>query len=156
MFYLPFWKVVYSERKEFAPFGSKFFSFRVDPICEGAWCAVEQTESHKRCLSCKQEKCLTALWTIFQKVTKSKPWDHTQSLMPAQPDRAILNDRFLKNLFKNVKNLQTQTLVRQIWAFIFHICTKHKARSRAFSKDNFDIFVSKQILCVLTGTALMR
>ena len=31
----PFWKVVYSKRKEFAPMGSKVFPFRVDPISEG-------------------------------------------------------------------------------------------------------------------------
>ena len=30
-----FWKGVYSKRKEFAPCGSKFFPFRVDPISEG-------------------------------------------------------------------------------------------------------------------------
>ena len=29
---VPFRKGVYSKRKEFAPFGSKFFSFRVDPF----------------------------------------------------------------------------------------------------------------------------
>ena len=28
----PFWKGVYSKRKEFAPKGSKFFPFRVDPF----------------------------------------------------------------------------------------------------------------------------
>ena len=31
---LPFWKVFYSKRKEFAPLGSQFFSYRVDPISE--------------------------------------------------------------------------------------------------------------------------
>ena len=31
----PFWKGVYSKRKEFAPHGSKFFPFRVDPFSEG-------------------------------------------------------------------------------------------------------------------------
>ena len=30
----PFWKRVYSKRKEFAPQGSKFFPFRVDAISE--------------------------------------------------------------------------------------------------------------------------
>ena len=30
-------KGVYSKRKEFAPFGSKFFPFRVDPFLEGSW-----------------------------------------------------------------------------------------------------------------------
>ena len=31
----PFIKGVYSKRKEFAPRGSKFFPFRVDPFLEG-------------------------------------------------------------------------------------------------------------------------
>ena len=31
----PFWKGVYSLRKEFAPSGSKFFPYRVDPFTEG-------------------------------------------------------------------------------------------------------------------------
>ena len=33
--YTPFWKGVYSKRKEFAPKGSKFFPFRVEPFSEG-------------------------------------------------------------------------------------------------------------------------
>ena len=40
----PFWKSVYSKRKEFAPHGSKFFPSRIDPISEGAWCAGKQTQ----------------------------------------------------------------------------------------------------------------
>ena len=32
---IPFWKRVYSKRKEFAPKGSKFFSFKVDSFPEG-------------------------------------------------------------------------------------------------------------------------
>ena len=32
----PFWKRVCSKRKEFAPKGSKFFPFRVDPFSEGS------------------------------------------------------------------------------------------------------------------------
>ena len=32
---IPFWNRVYSKRKEFAPFGSKFFPLRVDPFSEG-------------------------------------------------------------------------------------------------------------------------
>ena len=32
-------KEIYSKWKEFAPSGSKFFPFRVDPFSEGAWCA---------------------------------------------------------------------------------------------------------------------
>ena len=41
----PFWKGVYSKRKEFAPKGSKFFPFREDIFSEGAWCAGKQTGS---------------------------------------------------------------------------------------------------------------
>ena len=33
--FAPFWKEVYPKRKEFAPPGSKFFPFRVDPFSEG-------------------------------------------------------------------------------------------------------------------------
>ena len=32
---IPYWKAVYSIRKEFAPFGSKLFPYRVDPFSEG-------------------------------------------------------------------------------------------------------------------------
>ena len=31
----PFWKGIYTTKKEFAPFGSKFFPYRVDPFLEG-------------------------------------------------------------------------------------------------------------------------
>ena len=34
--FVPFWKEVYSKKKEFAPFGSKFLLFRVDTFSEGA------------------------------------------------------------------------------------------------------------------------
>ena len=37
--FVPFWKGVYTIRKEFAPSGSKFFPNRVDRFSEGAWCA---------------------------------------------------------------------------------------------------------------------
>ena len=40
----PFWKGVYSKRKEFAPRESKFFSFEVDPFSEDAFGAGKQTE----------------------------------------------------------------------------------------------------------------
>ena len=33
--YIPFWKEVFSKKKEFAPRGNKFFLFRVDPFSEG-------------------------------------------------------------------------------------------------------------------------
>ena len=36
----PFWKGLYSARKEFASLGSKFFPFKVDPISEGN-CLIE-------------------------------------------------------------------------------------------------------------------
>ena len=42
-----------SKMKEFAPHGSKFFPFRVDPFSQGTWCAESQTGSHKNCLPCK-------------------------------------------------------------------------------------------------------
>ena len=46
-------KWVYSKRKEFAPRGSKFFPFCVDPFSEGAWNVEKQTINHKSCLPCK-------------------------------------------------------------------------------------------------------
>ena len=33
--------------KEFAPIGSKFFPFRVDPFSEGEWYTGKQTKSQK-------------------------------------------------------------------------------------------------------------
>ena len=50
----PLRKAVYSKRKEFAPWGSKFFPFIVDPFLEDGWCAVTQTVSYKSCLPCKK------------------------------------------------------------------------------------------------------
>ena len=44
--FIPSLKWVYSKRKEFAPSGSKFFPFRVDPISQGDFCAREQRGSH--------------------------------------------------------------------------------------------------------------
>ena len=46
-FFFPFWKGVYSKRKEFAPKGSKFFPFRVEPFSEGDWTSRMQIGSHK-------------------------------------------------------------------------------------------------------------
>ena len=46
-FWLPHLKRVSSKRKEFAPCGSKFFPYRVDPFSEGDLRAVKQRESHE-------------------------------------------------------------------------------------------------------------
>ena len=43
----PFRKGVYSKRKESAPFGSKFFLFRVDHFSDGDLCTAKQTGSLK-------------------------------------------------------------------------------------------------------------
>ena len=40
------------KRKEFGPFGSTFFTFRVDPFSEGIFSAEMKTGSDKRYLSC--------------------------------------------------------------------------------------------------------
>ena len=40
-------KGVYSIRKEFAPKGSKFFPYRVDPFSEGVLCGGKQTKISK-------------------------------------------------------------------------------------------------------------
>ena len=42
LFLSPFWKGIYSKRKEFAPSGSKFFSFREGPFTEGACSARDK------------------------------------------------------------------------------------------------------------------
>ena len=42
-----FWNGVYSTRKEFAPFGSKFIPCRLDSFSELGWCAGKQTGSRK-------------------------------------------------------------------------------------------------------------
>ena len=47
IFLFPFWNWFYSKRKEFAPVGSKFFPFRVDPFSKGAWCAGKAIEVPK-------------------------------------------------------------------------------------------------------------
>ena len=46
---LPFWKEVYSKRKEFAPFGS-VFSFRKDPFSEGG-CVQESKQEVTKVVS---------------------------------------------------------------------------------------------------------
>ena len=51
--FVPFSKGVYSIRKEFAPTGSKFFPYRIDPFSEGDSCTGKQTGNHKCCLPCK-------------------------------------------------------------------------------------------------------
>ena len=81
--FLPvFWKMVYSKRKEFAPYGSKFFSFTVDPFPEGAWSAGKQTVSHKSCHPCKIWLLKGNVYTWgfcynFQRETTSANGKHT-------------------------------------------------------------------------------
>ena len=43
---LPFWKVVYSKRKELDPNG-KFFPYRAEPFSEGAWLQESKQEVTK-------------------------------------------------------------------------------------------------------------
>ena len=43
----PFWKEVHSKRKEFAPFGSKFFPFGVD-FLGGDWCTGKSNRQLRR------------------------------------------------------------------------------------------------------------
>ena len=57
MFLFPFWKGVYSVRKEFAPKGSEFFPYRVDPYSEVAYCALKQIWSHKNLFSSTNVSC---------------------------------------------------------------------------------------------------
>ena len=72
----PFWSGLYSKRKEFAPFGSKFFSFRVDPFSERDWYAGKQTGCHRSCLprksSTKYTKCSQPVPLREEHVVKHK------------------------------------------------------------------------------------
>ena len=43
----PFCRGTYSKRKEFAPTGSKFFPFRVDPFSEGMQKQFDRVASHE-------------------------------------------------------------------------------------------------------------
>ena len=45
LFLPPFWKVVYSEKKSFAPLWSKIFPFRVNPFLEGDYIHKSKQES---------------------------------------------------------------------------------------------------------------
>ena len=49
--YTPFWKGVYSKRKEFAPKGSKFFPFRVEPFSKGRQNNVDRATSPENVLT---------------------------------------------------------------------------------------------------------
>ena len=60
----PFWKRIYSKRKEIAPLGSNFFPFRVDPFSEGTWCAGKQTGSFKSCLPCKTWQKISQVYQV--------------------------------------------------------------------------------------------
>ena len=52
-------KGIYFKREEFAPHGSKFFSFKVDPFLEEPFCARKHTGSHNvPCIS----RPLEELW----------------------------------------------------------------------------------------------
>ena len=71
LFLPPFWKGVYFNRKEFAPHGSKFFPFRVDPFSDRTWLAEKQTGSHKSCLLCKTEAEIYHVYQIPRKMKRS-------------------------------------------------------------------------------------
>ena len=61
LLFVLFFKGIYSIRKEFAPRGSKFFPYSVDPFSERNWHAVKQTGSLKNCLPWRK-------WQIFYKM----------------------------------------------------------------------------------------
>ena len=55
--FISFLKGLYSERKEFAPLGSKFFPFRIDPFSEGAcMCRKANRKSQKKKKKKKKKK----------------------------------------------------------------------------------------------------
>ena len=60
IFCLPSENGVYSKRKEFAPMGSKFFHFKVDPFLEGVLHTGKQTGSHESFLPCQK------WWKMYQ------------------------------------------------------------------------------------------
>ena len=60
----PSWKWVYSTWKEFAPLGSKFFPFRVDPFSEEHWWTGKPTGSHKNCLHCQKWRKIYQVYSI--------------------------------------------------------------------------------------------
>ena len=62
----PFWKGVYSERKEFAPMGSKFFHFRVNPFSEGRQKQYWQ--------SCLPWNCIDSPWRLFDQCQIGRCW----------------------------------------------------------------------------------
>ena len=94
---LPPWKGAYSQRKEFAPHGSKFFPFRVDPFLKGTWLTGRWTGSQKKsCLPCKNwrktTKCILTLRYFYLYFRENRVW-HVICLLTrqfAQPIRPCI------------------------------------------------------------------
>ena len=63
----PFWKGVYTERKEFAPNGSKFFPLRVDLFSEGSW----RKRKHTGIRIGQEVVCRVKMVDILQSVASS-------------------------------------------------------------------------------------
>ena len=53
-FFAPFWKVVYSKKKEFAPPRSKFFLLEKTPFQKGIGVQESKQEATNVCLPCKK------------------------------------------------------------------------------------------------------
>ena len=67
---LPFWKRVYSKRKEFIPLGSKFFPFRIDPFSEGGKINFDRVASHESVSVPLKDTVAEYWWNEKQ----SRPW----------------------------------------------------------------------------------
>ena len=92
-------KRFYPKRKEFAPLGSKFFPFRVEPFSEADGCAGEQTGRHKHCLFyekiAESPQCVSSLFSSG--IVPSPIKEHIAGLL-AKPIKSIITYNFVPNL----------------------------------------------------------
>ena len=106
-----FWRMVYSCRKEYVPFESKFFPFRVALFQEG-FGADWQIGSHKICLLVRMvgcTKCMLAPWTdqtwvlmiLKTQMLNLKPFFFSKSMSPMLH---IMKTR----LFKYIENFTSK------------------------------------------------
>ena len=83
--FAPFWKEVYSKRKEFAPLWSEFIPFRIDPFSERDLVCRLQTD-HKSRLLCKyggkSTNCIKSLSSSIE--TMSWRWINIGSTLSAR------------------------------------------------------------------------
>ena len=95
-----FWNGVYSKRKEFAPLGSKFFPFRVDPFSEENLCSGKPTGSHKSYLPCK--------------VCQKKSVSESSSLKDLMVCIWPCSLEYRNMIFQNTNNLQNKKSMKKV------------------------------------------